>query len=97
MRKATFLNVVVVTLLGVSVACGGTEVHSHMDELGKKEWIVLAVGMSRESNCKLVEKEPGDIRTDGGEGQSFVNWVVVGYCPAIAGTAQQSRSIRIPS
>ena len=88
MRKATFLNVVVVTLLGVSVACGGKRFTLDMDELGKKEWIVLAVGMHN-NKCKLVEKEPGDIRTDGGGGQSFVNWVVVGYCPAIAGTAQR--------
>lgn len=88
MRKTPVLNIFFVALLVMTPACGGKKYTLKLDDLGKKEWVVLAVEMHN-GKCKLAEKNPGDIRTDGKDGQSFVNWIVVGHCPAVDGKPQR--------
>ena len=43
----------------------------------KKEWIVLAVHTDSTGACRLVEKTPGEIRTQSG---SNTFWIIAGTC-----------------
>jgi hypothetical protein len=55
-----------------------------LDDLDRKEWVVLSV-VVHDGKCSLRERHTSEIRT---EGNSQVNWIVVGNCPAVNGKPQ---------
>ena len=78
MKKAATLVAAGLAMLTVGISCGPKRLD--LDDLDKKEWVVLAVGVNNAGKCALREKQTSDIRT---EAKSEVNWIVVGYCPAV--------------
>ena len=83
MKRTKAVVIAVAASLTVGAACGPKTLN--LEELDKKEWVVLAVGVNNAGKCALKEKQTSEIRT---EAKSQVNWIVVGYCPAVEGKPQ---------
>ena len=88
MRRTPLLTVAAVALLGLNSGCGGKRLD--VNDLDKKEWVVLVVAVNNAGKCALKEKQTSEIRT---EAKSQVNWIVVGFCPADSEGKPQTISI----
>jgi hypothetical protein len=77
-KRTAVVAIAVLAVFGGGSSCRPKVKVSSLD---KKEFVILPVGMQG-GVCSLLQKQPGDLRT---EGDSHVTWVVVGSCDAKGG------------
>ena len=73
MKRTAVVAIAVLAVFGGGSSCRPKVKVANLD---KKEFVIVPVGMQGGS-CVLLQKQPGDLRT---EGDSHVTWVVVGSC-----------------